>query len=133
LGGVIGPREPILDIVPAGNPLIVEAQVSVTDIDDIAPGQAADVQLTAYKSRTAPLLEGKVVYISADRLISENSGIPYYICHIEIDGASLNAAPELALYPGMPAEVFIKTEARTLLDYILSPIETVIRRSMREP
>lgn len=132
LGGVIGPREPILDIVPAGNPLIVEAQVSVTDIDDIAPGQAADVQLTAYKSRTAPLLEGKVVYISADRLISENSGIPYYICHIEIDGASLNAAPELALYPGMPAEVFIKTEARTLLDYILSPIESVIRRSMRE-
>ncbi|TAJ93159.1 MAG: HlyD family type I secretion periplasmic adaptor subunit [Gammaproteobacteria bacterium] len=132
VGGVIGPREPILDIVPADNPLIVEAQVDVNDIDDIYMEQAADVQLTAYKTRTAPLLTGKVVYISADRLINEQSGIPFYICRIEIDSESQRDTPELELYPGMPAEVFIKTKNRTLLDYILSPIESTLRRSLRE-
>ncbi len=132
VGGVIGPREPILDIVPADNPLIVEAQVEVTDIDDIYLDQAADVQLTAYKSRTVPLLEGKVIYIAADRLVNDKNGVPYYTCHIEINSDSLRDAPELELYPGMPAEVFIRTRARTLLDYMLSPIESTIRRSMRE-
>jgi len=132
VGGVIGPRDPILDIVPDDNPLIIEAQVNVEDINDIRLYQEADVRLTAYKPRSTPLLQGKVTYISADRLIKEETGDPYYLAHVEIDVESLHAALGVELYPGMPAEVFIKTGARTALDYLLAPVTQTLRRSMRE-
>jgi HlyD family type I secretion membrane fusion protein len=132
VGGIIGPREAILDIVPEDNPLLVEAQVDVGDIDDLSIGQAADIRLTAYRARSTPLLEGKVIYVSADRLVDERNGFPYYTCHIELFPDSLRAAPDLQLYPGMPAEVYIRTQSRTLLDYLLAPVEQTMRRSFRE-
>jgi HlyD family type I secretion membrane fusion protein len=132
VGGVIGPREPILDIVPDDNPLIIEAQVNVEDIDDLRLGQEADIRLSAYKARSTPLITGRVTYISADRLLDESTNLPYYQAHIEVDEEAMNVAPDLELYPGMPAEVFIKTGARTALDYILAPITQTLRRSMRE-
>ncbi len=131
-GGVIGPREPILDIVPEDNPLIIEARVRVDDIDDVKLEQEADIRLSAYKARSTPLILGHLIYISADRLIDETTGEPYYNTHIEVDQASLEEAGSLEMYPGMPAEVYIKTGARTALDYILAPITQTLRRSMRE-
>lgn len=134
VGGVIGPREPVMDIVPFDNPLIVEAQVSVDDIDELHLGMEADVRLTAYRRRTTAMVYGKVSYVSADRLVDRASGRPYYTAHVDVDPKSLAEAGEgIKLSAGMPAEVYIRTRERTALDYLLEPVTDTLRRSMREP
>jgi len=133
VGGVIGPREPLMDIVPEENDLIVETQIALDDIDDIHVGQEADVRLSAYKRRTTPLVVGSVTYVSADRLTSPDKEQTYYLTRITVTRESLAEAGNIVMYPGMPAEVFIRTAERTALDYMLAPITNVLRRSFREP
>lgn len=134
IGGVITPREPLLDIVPDHNPLIIESQVNVEDIDNLHVGLAADVRLTAYSQRSTAILTGRVTYVSADRMLDEATNTPFFRAHIAIDAASLAAAAKtVTLFPGMPAEVFVKTGARTALDYFLQPLTSSLRRSLREP
>ena len=132
LGGIVKAGEPILDIVPEGTPLIIEAKVNVIDIDDLLLDQEADIRLSAYKTRSTPLVLGRLIYIAADSLVEQTTGQAYYLVHIEVDPESLREAKNLILYPGMPAEVFIKTGERTALDYLLAPITQTLRRSMRE-
>jgi len=131
-GGVVGPREPLLDIVPSDKLLIIEAHIGLDDIDEVRTGMTADIRLTPYKQRTTPLFRGTVTYISADRLVDETSHAPYYEAHVAVDPASLKSAPEVQLYPGMPAEVFIRTHDRTALQYLLEPITNTLRRAARE-
>lgn len=133
VGGIIGPREPLMDIVPDANELIVEAQIGVDDIDDVHVGQEADVRLSAYKRRTTPLVIGEVSYVAADRMTSQDGTHSYYITRITVTREALAEAGDIALYPGMPAEVFIRTAERTALDYLLAPVTNVLRRSFREP
>jgi HlyD family type I secretion membrane fusion protein len=133
VGGVVAPRQPLMDIVPDNNPLVVEAKINVDDIDNVSMGQEADVRLTAYRTRNTPLVLGKVIYVSADRLVDENSANGFYITRIELDKKSLADAGDISLYPGMSAEVFIRTGERTALQYMLAPVTATLRRSFREP
>jgi HlyD family type I secretion membrane fusion protein len=133
VGGIIAPREPLMDIVPDENELIIEAQINVEDIDDVRVGQEADVRLSAYKRRSTPLVVGEVSYVSADRLTSPDGNDNYYLTRITVTRESLAEAGDIAMFPGMPAEVFIKTGERTALDYMLAPVTNVLRRSFREP
>ena len=71
-------------------------------------------------------------YVSADRLVDRNNGQPYYVAQIEADPASLKAAGNVALQAGMPAEVYIKGDERTPLQYLLEPVTQVLRRAGRE-
>jgi HlyD family type I secretion membrane fusion protein len=128
---VAGPREVLMEIVPDNESLVVEAQVSVDGINDLAIGQAADLRFTAFKSRTTPIVTGKVTYVSADALADPN-GMPFFQVHIRPDPASLKAAKIDAIQPGMAAEVYILTEGRSALDYLLAPITDTLRQSMRE-
>ena len=132
VGGVLAPRDPILDLVPFDTSLIVEARVGVDDIDEVRPGVGADVRLTAYSQRSTPLVSGKVLYVSADRMTDETTHAPYYTAHIQVDPASLTAAGNIQLYPGMPAEVFIRTHERSALQYLLEPLTNTLRRAARE-
>ncbi len=132
VGGVIRPGDPILDIVPDNNPLIIEARLDVTSIDEVVLNQDAEVRLSAYKARNTPLLLGRVIYVSADRLMDQNSEIPYYIAHVEINPESLAEASHLRMSAGMPAEVYIKTSQRTAFDYLLDPITAYLRKSFRD-
>ncbi|HSK41659.1 MAG TPA: HlyD family type I secretion periplasmic adaptor subunit [Arenibaculum sp.] len=132
-GGVIGPGEPILDIVPQEDRLLVEARVRPEDIDDIRLGLPAQVRLTAYSARRTPTLDGKVVRVSADRLDEPRTGASYFETLVAIDPASLDRLPEVSLSPGMPAEVLIVTGERTAFDYALSPVTDAINRAFREP
>lgn len=131
-GGTVGPREPLLDIVPDGNPLLVEARVGVDAIGELRVGLATDVRLTAYKQQTTPLIDGKVVYVSADALLDAQTGIPYFLMHVELDRAALTRAGDVALQPGMGAEVFVRTRDRSAFDYLLEPLIVAARRSFRE-
>jgi HlyD family type I secretion membrane fusion protein len=131
-GSVIGPREVLMEIVPQEKRLIVEARIRPEDINHVRPGSEADIRLTAYQSRTTPLVPGSVTYVSGDRLVEQQTGQPYYVVHIDVPEKSLGAA-NLKLQAGMPAEVFIRTDTRTALDYLLAPVTAYLRRAMREP
>lgn len=130
-GQVAGPRDVLMEIVPDNEALLVEAQVSVDSIKDLSLGQVADLRFTAFKSRTTPVVTGKVTYVSADALADKN-GVPFYQVQIRPDPESLKAAGIEVLQPGMAAEVFILTEGRSVLDYLLSSISDPLRKSMRE-
>ena len=131
-GSVIGPREVLMEIVPKEKRLIIEARIRPEDINHVRAGSEADIRLTAYQSRTTPLVPGAVTYVSGDRLVEQQTGSPYYIVHIDVPEQALGAA-NLRLQAGMPAEVFIRTDTRTALDYLLAPVTSYLRRAMREP
>ncbi|NPC58855.1 HlyD family type I secretion periplasmic adaptor subunit [Caenimonas soli] len=131
-GSVIPPRETIADIVPVDSRLLTEARIRTEDINRIQRGQPADIRFTAFKYRTTQLVHGKVVYISADRLVDRANNVPYYSVLVEADPVSLAAAGDLKLLAGMPAEVYILGEERTPLQYLIEPISQVLRRAGRE-
>jgi HlyD family secretion protein len=131
-GAVIPPRETIADIVPAEPKLVTEARIRTEDINRIQREQPAEIRFTAFKYRTTKLVRGKVLYISADRLVDHASNAPYYSVLVEADPAALAAAGELRLQAGMPAEVYIAGERRTPLEYLLEPVTQVLRRAARE-
>lgn len=131
-GASIGPREPLMDIVPEGESLLIEAQTGVDTIKQLHVGQSADIRFTALPYRTTPLVLGKVSYISPDVLIDQKTGIPAYQIHVTPDAASLKAAGISRLDPGMAAEVYVQTESRTTLEYLLRPITDTLMRAFRE-
>jgi HlyD family type I secretion membrane fusion protein len=130
VGAVVGPRDVLMEIVPEEKRLIVEARIRPEDINHVRAGATADVRLTAYKQRTTPLVQGKVTYVSGDRLVEAQTGVPYYVMHVDVPPAALG---ELRLQAGMPAEVFVRTDERTTFDYLLAPVTSYFRRAMREP
>ena len=132
VGGVISPGTRILDIVPRGEPLVVEAQVQPTDIDKVHPGLTADIRFSAFKARTTPVVEGKVLTVSADRLIDQADKRAYYLARIEVTPEGMAQLHGLQLLPGMPAEVIIKTGERTFLEYLLQPLLDSFARSFKE-
>lgn len=133
LGGVITPGAKIMDIIPQNDELIIQAHLMPKDIESIKLGLRAKVQLSAYKSRLVPRVDGEVIYFSADRINDERNEQPYYIARIRIDQKSLDKINyDVKLYPGMPAEVFIVKGERTFLQYLLSPITDSLHRSFKE-
>lgn len=144
VGAAIGPREALMDIVPEGSQMVIEARINPADIRDAQQAQAregaAHVMLPAYRTRATPQIEGRLRYVGADRLTDPRSptpNAPYYVAHISVSPEALQAASELAgqvltLSPGMQAEVFIPTAERSAWRYLADPVIDGIRRSMRE-
>lgn len=136
LGAVIQPGGRLLDIVPQNEKLLVEARVSPMDIDRVKTGQTAEVRFSAFKSRETPKIEGKLIGLSADRLMEENrpDATPYYLARVEVtpEGLKELAQQHLVLVPGMPAEVLINTGERTLLQYLSRPLTDSFARSFIE-
>ena len=132
-GAVVGPRDVLMEIVPEDKTLIVEARIRPEDINHVRAGFEAEVRLTAYKQRTTPLVSGTVNYVSADRLVDTASGQPYYVAHVDVPEQALVVAGNLRMQAGMPAEVYIRTDSRSALDYLLAPVTAYLRRGMREP
>jgi HlyD family type I secretion membrane fusion protein len=132
-GEVIGPGEPILEIVPTEEKLVVEAHIRPQDVDHVFEGAAAEVRLSVFDARTTPPLPGTVAQVSADRFTSSESGASWYVANVEIDAAELARHPELPLRAGMPAEIFVATPERTLFQYLAKPLSAFAVRAMREP
>jgi HlyD family type I secretion membrane fusion protein len=134
VGGVIAPREPLLDIVPAGAPLTIKAKARADDITHLRVGAPVSVQLTAYKRRTTPAVDGRISYLSADTLLEPTPAgpVPYYELRIDVERAALQAAGDFDIVPGMPIEAYVQTDARTLLEYLVQPVTQALRRAGRE-
>jgi epimerase transport system membrane fusion protein len=131
-GSVISPREPIADIVPSNPRLVVEAHLRTEDVSRVQQGQAADIRFTAFKYRTTRLVEGKVFYVAPDRSVDHATNQAYYVALVEADPGSLARAGEVRLQAGMPAEVYVKGEERTPLQYLVEPVTQVLRHAGRE-
>jgi epimerase transport system membrane fusion protein len=132
-GAVVSPREPIADIVPANPRLVVEAHIRTEDVSRVHQGQPAEIRFTAFKYRTTQLVEGKVFYVSPDRVVDRATNQPpYYVALVEAQPESLAKAGEIKLLAGMPAEVYIKGEERTPLQYLAEPVTQVLRHAGRE-
>jgi epimerase transport system membrane fusion protein len=131
-GGVVSPREPIADIVPSNPRLVVEAHLRTEDVSRVQQGQRAEIRFTAFNYRTTKLVDGKVFYVAPDRTVDRATNQPYYVALVEADSASLAHAGEVKLQAGMPAEVFIKGEERTPLQYLVEPVTQLLRRAGRE-
>lgn len=132
LGGIIGPGEALLEIVPSHDRLIVEARIKPDDIDVVKPALVAYIRFTAFSSVTQVPVTGKVLTVSADRLIDERTGEPFYSAKLELTEALPKPLTLEQLYPGMQAEVMIMTGLRTPLDYLLTPLAERVRRAFRE-
>ena len=132
IGGVIAPGQAILQIIPTNERLIIEARIQPIDIDQVYVGQPARINLSAFSQRTTPQLDGFVINTSADSLIDQVTGAPYFSVRIEIPASERAKLGGLTLIPGMPAESFIQTEERTVLNYILKPFSDQLGRSFRE-
>lgn len=131
-GGVVGAGQPILDIVPADDRLVIEVRISPLDIDAVRPGLPAELRLTAFKARTTPLIPGELALVSADLLEDERTGQPYYVGQINVEPEALARLRDVKLYPGMPVDALIRLEDRTFVDYILAPLEQSFERAFRE-
>ncbi len=132
-GGVIRPGEEVLDIVPAKDDLIIDARISTQDIDTVHAGLDAYVMFPSYPQRSMPRIQGKLIHVSPDSFQDERTGERYYEARVEVDRSELQTlAPQIELTPGLPAEVFIETVERTLLDYLMQPVMLVVERSFRE-
>jgi len=132
VGGVVRPGAVILDLLPTDEKLIVEARVAPDDIDVVELGLPALVTMTALNLRISSPLSGRVVHISADRLVDESNGLPYYLARIALDETSVNEVKEFTLKAGMNAEVRIVTGERTLLQYLTAPISQSLDRALTE-
>ncbi|ANI60125.1 epimerase transport system membrane fusion protein [Pseudomonas sp. PvR086] len=132
IGGVVRSATPLLDIVPSVSELVIEAQVAPVDIDRIAIGKRADIRFGAFNSATTPVIQGEVISVSADRLVNEKTGTPYYLARVRVTEAGVRALGDRKLLPGMPADVLIITGQRTLLQYLLQPARNVISQALIE-
>ena len=129
---VIRPAEPVLYIVPQDRPLLVAAQISPINIDEVRVGQPVALRFPAFVSRTTPELFGQVTQISADALVDEASRMSYFRAEVMLNPGEAEKLGALQLLPGMPAEVYIRTGERSPLAYLTKPFTDYFTRAFRE-
>ncbi|WP_420800953.1 HlyD family type I secretion periplasmic adaptor subunit [Pseudomonas cavernicola] len=132
IGGVIQPGFKIMDIVPANEPLQVDAMIPVQAIDKMAPGLQVDIAFPAFNHAQTPNIPGKVLTISADRLINEENKQPFYLAQIEVTPAGMSMLGANQIRAGMPATVTIKTGERNLMSYLMKPLIDRLDSSFKE-
>ncbi len=132
VGGVIMPGEQIMLIVPNHDSLTIEARVDPRDISSVFVGQSAILRFPAFDTRTTPEISGTITMVSADITQDQKSGAGYYQVRIDLPAAEIERLGKNKLVPGMPAEVFIQTNSRTALSYLVKPLEDQIVKAFRE-
>ncbi len=129
---VVAPGQVIMVVVPTNRQLTVETQILPSSIDQIHLGQSAKVRFTAFSQTTTPAIEGTVTRIAPDVVKDDKTGKTYYPVMIGQNISADGDLAGLALYPGMPAEVFIESEDRSVISYLMKPLTDQMQRAMRE-
>jgi HlyD family secretion protein len=136
VGGVVPPGQTLMDIVPDHKTLVIQAQVSPQDADDVYPGQVAQVRFESVRDRSLPLIPGTVKTISADRFTDEKTGHAYFRAEIEVQPAELKRIQGLLgrgqLRPGLPVDAMLSVRKRSALEYILDPLTGSFRHALHE-
>lgn len=129
-GGVIAPGDPILNLVPDDEELIVKVQLDPNDIDTVHEGAFATVRLTSFNQRTFKPIDGTVTQISPD-VVQPEKGPPFYEARIRLDAGMMKRL-NVDVVPGMPAMAIIATGQQTMLDYLIAPIAKSLETALRE-
>jgi HlyD family secretion protein len=132
IGGVVRPADVMMEIVPDSDQMLVEGMIQPTDIDQVRIGQQARIRFAAFNSATTPEIRGRVIFVAADRSSDPENRISYYPVRVAIDQADLAGFPELALRPGMPADLFIQTGHRSMISYLTKPLRDQFARAFTD-
>lgn len=129
---VINPGQPVLDIVPSDATLVVNARLNPIDVDTVHAGLAVEIHVLSFSARSTLPIDGRVTRVSADALVDQATGVPYYSVEIALDESTVPENEREVLISGMPVEVYIFTGSRTFLEYLTAPITASFRRSFRD-
>ena len=136
VGGVVAPGEKLMDIVPDGRELVIQAQLKPTDADDAYPGQKAQIRFLSVHNRSLPLFTGKVRTVSADSFTDEKTGRSYFKAEIVVPEAELNRVRSVLgngeLRPGLPVDAVLTVRKRTALQHLMEPLTGALWRSGHE-
>ncbi len=134
VGGVVSPGQRLMDVVPNGEPLVVDAKIPPHIIDKVYAGEAVEVRFSTFANSPQLVLDAKLVSVSKD-VINEQTAMgvqSFYLARAAINEDGMKTLGKRVLQPGMPAEVLIKTGERSLLTYLLHPLTKRISASMKE-
>ena len=132
-GGVVPAGEPLMEIVPeTSDQVVIEARIRNTDIDNIVPGMPVRTRFLALNQRRTPELTGTLEDVSGDAVMDENTGETFFMARVIINAEEAARITEDEIVPGMPAEILIEAGKRTAMEYLLTPLTDVFRRSMTE-
>ncbi len=136
VGGVVAPGQKLMDVVPDGRELVIQAQLNPTDADDAYPGQTAQVRFTSVHDRSLPLFSGTVRTVSADSFTDEKTGRSYFRAEIVVPESELKKVRSVLgrgeLRPGLPVEAVLTVRKRTALQYLVEPLSGALWRSGHE-
>lgn len=131
VGSSIGPGQPIMDLAPETNHLLVEGTIAPAEVERLRIGQLVNIRLTAYKAHRVPVITGRLTYVGADRQMDANNQAVFMV-RAEVDPDALKDKPGVVLLAGMPADVLILNGSRSVLSFLLSPITDSLFRAMKE-
>lgn len=131
-GGVISPGQPLMEIVPQGQPLLIDAQAPVELADKLRPGLPVELMFTAFNQSRTPRIEGELVLVSADRLIDDSTARPYFQIRVRVTDQGLRQLAGQVISPGMPVQALVRTGERSLLDYLFKPLGDRLHLSLVE-
>jgi HlyD family secretion protein len=132
IGQVLRGGEALLDIVPDNDALVVNAEFSTTDIDNVFAGMTTEIRFPAFHSRTIPVMLGKIETISHDRLLNESTHQYYYLGVVSLNRADIPEEYRSRVRAGMPAEIIVSSGERTVLNYLVGPLSSSLRKTFRE-
>lgn len=133
VGGVVGPGETLMMVVPTDDRLVVEIRLNPLHVDKVKVGQEVVLKLPGLDPRTTPDLPGHITQVAPDLTNDAQTGQQYYLARVTFDDNAMTALPpNLELIPGMPAEAFIQTGERTVFTYLIEPLTEQFQRAMRE-
>lgn len=134
VGAVLEPRRTIMEVVPADQSFAVIGQMQTQDVDQVLPGQLAEIKFMAFNTNYVPVMYGTVDSVAADALIDEVTKMPYYKVKVVPDANAVELLSQQGwhLVSGMPADVYIQTRERTLFNYIVRPLQIMVSRAFNE-
>jgi HlyD family secretion protein len=132
VGGIVGPGELMMMIVPDGDDLAIEVKIAPQDIDQVRVGQRASLRFPAFNQRTTPEIEGNVSLVAADLTTDPRTGAMYYVARMAVPEEQLRRLDGGRLLPGMPVEAFVQTGYRSVLSYLLKPLTDQMLQTFRQ-
>jgi HlyD family type I secretion membrane fusion protein len=137
VGGVVAPGQVLMEVVPQDRELIIKAQISPDDADDVREGSRVKVRFPSLHDRSLPDVAGRIRTISADSLTDEKTGVHYFAAEVHVPSDQLRdlTAGKLRRNPiqaGLPVEILAMLQKRTVLDYLVEPIVSSFWRTGRE-
>ena len=132
IGQVLRSGEPLLDITPDNDALVVHAEFPTADIDTVVAGMTAEIRFPAFHSRTIPVMLGKIESVSHDRLLDDQTHQYYYLGVVSLNRTDIPEEYRDRVRAGMPAEIIVSSGERTVLNYLVGPLSSSLRRTFRE-